>query len=70
LAWGSLSRPLCHIRALTCGRVRVVPQLPRVPSTSHWHLPHQGDMAIIRYSLWRVLRHVSFPLPLGLNGNA
>lgn len=36
----------------------MVPRLLRVPSTSRWHLPHQGDIAIIRHSLWRVLRHV------------
>lgn len=36
----------------------VVPQLLRVPGTSHWHLPHQGDIVIIRYSLWRVLKHI------------
>lgn len=50
--------PVPQWRALTCGRMRVVLRLLRVPSTSHWHLPHQGDIAIIRHSLWRVLRHV------------
>lgn len=40
------------------GRMRAVPRLLKVPNTSHWHLPQEGDMAVIRYSLWRVLRHV------------
>lgn len=62
--------PVPQWRALTWGRMRAVPQLLRVPSTSHWHLPHQGDIVVIRYSLWRCLRHVHLSLPLGLNGNA
>lgn len=57
---GEFERPLCLSKEpyLGRGRMRMVPQLLRLPSTSCWRLPHQGDIAMIRHSLWRVLRYV------------